>query len=33
MLKELAEAGMDIVRLNMSHGDHEFAANIIRSVS
>jgi pyruvate kinase len=32
MLKELAEAGMDIVRLNMSHGDHEFAANIIRSV-
>ena len=32
MLKQLAEAGMNIVRLNMSHGDHESAARIIKSI-
>lgn len=32
MLEKLAEAGMDIVRLNMSHGDHESAAKIIKSI-
>ena len=28
-LKALYEAGMDIVRINMSHSDHESAAKII----
>lgn len=32
MLEKLAQAGMDIVRLNMSHGDHEFAAKVIKSI-
>ena len=32
MLKKLANAGMDIVRLNMSHGDHESAARVIKSI-
>jgi pyruvate kinase len=32
MLTQLAEAGMNIVRLNMSHGDHESAARIIKSI-
>ncbi len=32
VLKRLADAGMDIVRLNMSHGDHPFAAKVIKSV-
>ena len=31
MLEKLANAGMDIVRLNMSHGDHESAAKVIKS--
>ena len=32
MLQKLANAGMDIVRLNMSHGDHESAARVIKSI-
>jgi pyruvate kinase len=32
MLEKLATAGMDIVRLNMSHGDHDSAAQIIKSI-
>ncbi len=32
MLEKLAHAGMDIVRLNMSHGDHESAAQVIKSI-
>lgn len=32
MLEKLAKAGMDIVRLNMSHGDHESAAAVIKSI-
>ncbi len=32
MLEKLAHAGMDIVRLNMSHGDHESAAKVIKSI-
>lgn len=32
MLEKLAQAGMDIVRLNMSHGDHESAAKVIKSI-
>ena len=32
MLEKLAAAGMDVVRLNMSHGQHEACANIIRSI-
>lgn len=32
MLEKLAKAGMDIVRLNMSHGDHESAAKVIKSI-
>lgn len=32
MLEKLAYAGMDVVRLNMSHGTHESAANVIRSI-
>lgn len=32
MLKKLAEAGMDIVRLNMSHGDHASHAKVIKSI-
>ncbi|SVB62223.1 uncharacterized protein METZ01_LOCUS215077, partial [marine metagenome] len=32
MLEKLANAGMDIVRLNMSHGDHESAARVIKSI-
>ncbi|MFT7133865.1 MAG: pyruvate kinase, partial [Cyclobacteriaceae bacterium] len=31
MLEKMAMAGMDIVRLNMSHGDHESAAQVIKS--
>ena len=29
MLEKLAHAGMDIVRLNMSHGDHEWHRSVI----
>lgn len=32
MLEKLAAAGMDIVRLNMSHGDHDSAAKVIKSI-
>jgi len=32
MLEKMAAAGMDIVRLNMSHGDHESAAQVIKSI-
>ena len=32
MLEKLAAAGMNIVRLNMSHGDHESAAQVIKSI-
>ena len=31
-LKALAEAGMNIARLNMSHGDHEWHKKVIRAV-
>ncbi len=32
MLKKLAEAGMNIVRLNMSHGDHKNLAKVIKAI-
>lgn len=32
MLERLAGAGMDVVRLNMSHSDHESARQIIKSI-
>lgn len=32
MLEKMVAAGMDIVRLNMSHGDHETAAQVIKSI-
>lgn len=32
MIQSLAEAGMNIARLNMSHGDHEFHRKIIRTI-
>ena len=32
MLEKLAAAGMDVVRLNMSHGKHESAARVIKSI-
>lgn len=32
MLRKLYEAGMNIVRLNMSHGDHKTHAKVIRAV-
>jgi pyruvate kinase len=32
MLEKLAKAGMNIVRLNMSHGDHESHMKVIKSV-
>lgn len=31
-IQRLAETGMDIVRLNMSHGTHEWHENVIRNV-
>jgi pyruvate kinase len=33
MLEKLYHAGMNVVRLNMSHGDHESHAKVIRSIS
>jgi len=32
MLKKLAEAGMDIVRMNMSHGDHPSHARVVKAI-
>jgi pyruvate kinase len=32
MLEKMVAAGMDIARLNMSHGDHETAAQVIKSI-
>ena len=32
MLDKMYETGMDIVRLNMSHGDHESHAKVIKSI-
>ena len=32
MLEQLANAGMNVVRLNMSHGDHESHARVIKAV-
>lgn len=32
MLEKMAQAGMDVVRLNMSHGTHESAAQVIKSI-
>jgi pyruvate kinase len=32
MLKKLAEAGMDIVRMNMSHGDHASHAKVVKAI-
>ena len=32
MLEQLAQAGMNIVRLNMSHGDHTSHAKVIKSI-
>ena len=32
MLEKLAAVGMDVVRLNMSHGDHESAAEVIKAI-
>lgn len=32
MLEKLAVAGMDVVRLNMSHGSHESAAGVIKFI-
>ena len=32
MLEKLAEAGMNVVRLNMSHGDHDSHAKVIKAV-
>ncbi len=32
MLRRLNDAGMNVVRLNMSHGDHESHARVIRAV-
>ena len=31
-IEKLAEAGMDVVRLNMSHATHATAAKVIRAV-
>ena len=32
MLEKMAAAGMNIVRLNMSHASHEFAQNVIKAI-
>ena len=33
MLETMCHAGMNIVRLNMSHGDHESHAKVIKAIS
>mgnify|MGYP001020563436 FL=1 len=33
MLKKMAEAGMNVVRLNMSHGDHASHAKVIKALA
>ncbi|EMG19694.1 pyruvate kinase, barrel domain protein [Leptospira interrogans serovar Copenhageni str. LT2050] len=32
MIQALAEAGMNVARLNMSHGNHDFHRSIIRNI-
>ena len=32
MLQKMYEAGMNIARLNMSHGDHDFHAKVIQHI-
>lgn len=32
MLTQLAEAGMNVARLNMSHGEHDSCASIIKAI-
>ena len=32
IIRQLAEAGMNIARLNMSHGDHKFHGNLIKKI-
>ncbi|HNI25236.1 MAG TPA: pyruvate kinase, partial [Leptospiraceae bacterium] len=32
MIQKLAEAGMNIARMNMSHGDHKFHGGIIQKI-
>jgi pyruvate kinase len=32
IIRQLAEAGMNIARLNMSHGDHKFHGNLIQKI-
>ncbi len=32
VIRKLAEAGMNIARLNMSHGDHKFHGNLIQKI-
>ena len=32
MLEKLADAGMNVARLNMSHGDHSSHAKVIQSI-
>ncbi|MDD2489687.1 MAG: pyruvate kinase [Bacilli bacterium] len=32
MLADMIKAGMDVVRINLSHGDHEFAERIIKNI-
>ena len=32
MLEKMTDAGMDIVRLNMSHGDHDSHSKVIKSI-
>ena len=32
MIKNMANAGMNIVRLNMSHADHEWHQNVIKHI-
>ena len=32
MIRKLADAGMNIARLNMSHGDHKFHGDLIQKI-